>query len=263
MPAPDGAPRLLILGGTGEARVLAAALAGSGIDIVTSLAGRTRNAPPPPGRLRVGGFGGAAGLADYLVAEHIDLVVDATHPFAAEISDNAAAACATTETARLVLARPAWTRAPGDIWIEADNVAEAAALLPRHGRRAFLSTGRRGLEAFAALDGMWFLVRLVDPPATPLPLPDCHVVAARGPFAVADEGRLLDEHRIDVLVCKASGGDATAAKLAAARERGLPVIMIRRPPAPSGRVVPCVDLALAAIRAMLDGPAAGTETRAP
>jgi precorrin-6A/cobalt-precorrin-6A reductase len=161
---------------------------------------------------------------------------------------------------RLVLARPAWRPVAGDVWIEVADLAEAAMVLPRYGRRAFVTTGRRDLDAFAALDEMWFLVRLVDMPDAPLPLPDCRVVAARGPFGVAEERRLLEAHAIDVLVCKASGGAATAAKLVAARALGLPVIMIGRPPPPPGRVVADIEAALDAIRAALDASRAARET---
>jgi precorrin-6A/cobalt-precorrin-6A reductase len=263
MPAPDGRKRLLILGGTGEARALAEALADDGIDLVNSLAGSTRSAAALPGRLRVGGFGGAAGLAAYLAAEAIDLVVDATHPFSTTISANAASACAAAAVPRLALTRSEWRAGPGDRWIAAADAAEAAMLLPRHGRRAFLAIGRRELAAFAHLDEMWFLVRLVDVPETALPLPDCQVVAARGPFGVVAERRLLEEHAIDAIVCKASGGTASAAKLAAARVLGLPVVMLRRPPPPPAPTVAGLDAALAAIRAALDLSFRGHETQVP
>lgn len=266
MPVPEH--RVLILGGTGEARALAGRLAAGvpglpPLDIVSALAGRTRAAMPLPGRVRVGGFGGADGLAAYLRDERIELVIDATHPFATQISANAAAACKAAGVPRLALARLAWQAQPGDIWIEVADAAEAAQVLPRYGRRVFLSTGRRELAAFAALDEMWFLVRLVDPPEAPLPLPDCRVVTGRGPFDAAAERRLLMVNDIDVLVCKASGGAATAAKLAAARDLGLPVVMIRRPAPPPGPVVADVGAAIDALRAALDGSASGHDTRQP
>ena len=268
MPAPETVRRLLILGGTGEARLLAERLAAGApglppLDVVTALAGRTRTAAALPGRIRVGGFGGAGGLAAYLAAEAIDIVIDATHPFAVQMSANAAAACSAAGVARLVLTRPAWNARAGDRWIEVDDAATAAAALPHHGSRAFLSTGRRDLDAFAGCRGVWFLVRLVDRPDAPLPLGDYRVVAARGPFDAADERALLEEHAIDVLVCKASGGVATAAKLTAARALGLPVVMIRRPPSPPGPAAGDVDAAIAALRGMLDELAIGYDTPAP
>jgi precorrin-6A/cobalt-precorrin-6A reductase len=268
MPVPDPVRRLLILGGTSEARALAERLAAGApglppLDIVSSLAGRTRNVAALPGRTRVGGFGGAEGLAAWLVAEAVDIVVDATHPFADRISANAVAACAAAGLPRLALVRPAWRSQAGDRWIEVADTAEAAAILPRHGRRAFLSTGRRDLDAFAGCRDIWFLVRLVERPDSPLPLDACHLVTGRGPFDEHDERVLLETHAIDVLVCKASGGAATAAKLAAARALGLPVVMVRRPPPPPDPVVANVDAAIDALRGMLDVLAAGHDTPFP
>ncbi len=253
---PDHEPRrLLILGGTGEAAALAREAVAAFADrlaVVTSLAGRTRAPPAVPGEVRVGGFGGADGLADYLAHERIDLVVDATHPFAATISANARAACARAGVPRLVLARPPWQRRAGDRWIEVGDVAQAAAELADRGGRAFLTVGVKELHHFARLDGVFCLVRLIERPAAPLPLADHAVVTGRGPFTVADERRLLAAHRIEVVVSKASGGDATYAKIAAAREMGLPVIMVRRPPAPQGERVIGVTAALAWIAERLE-----------
>lgn len=238
--------RLLILGGTAEAVALAAQAAVlPGLDIVTALAGRTRRPVQPAGGLRRGGFGGAAGLADYLRAERIDLVIDATHPFAARISANAVTAAGTVGVPRLCLQRPEWTARPGDRWIAASDSDDAAARLPKLDTRAFLAIGHSGLAAFASVVGVWFLVRLIDPPEAPLPLPNAEIVQARGPFCVDDERALLAAHRIDVLVSKNSGGDATYAKIAAARDLGLPVVMIRRPAPPKGAHVETVDAALA------------------
>jgi precorrin-6A/cobalt-precorrin-6A reductase len=267
MPGPDGQPRLLILGGTGEARALAGRLVAGvpglpPLDVVTSLAGRTQAPAALPGRVQVGGFGGAAGLAGWLRAHAVDVVVDATHPFAAQISAHAVEACAAAGVARLALVRPGWQARPDDRWIEVADLAEAARRLLRHGSRVFLSTGRRDLDAFAGLDAIWFLIRLVDRPDTSLPLARYAIVTGRGPFGVAAERALFVEHRIDALVCKASGGDATAAKLTAARELGLPVMMIRRPPPPPGPSVETVDKAIAVIRTMLDAPLAAHDTAA-
>lgn len=225
--------RTLILGGTGEAAALARALAGR--DVVTSLAGRTATLPDLPGRVRIGGFGGADGLREFLRVEGIGAVVDATHPFAARISAHAAKACAALGVPRLVLARPAWEKVPGDTWIEVDTMAEAAAGLPALGRRAFLTVGSQEAAAFAAVTGVHFVVRLVAP--APPPLAGCTVVTGRGPFSEAGETALLRAHRIDVVVSKASGGDATSPKIAAARGLAVPVLMIRRPPPPPGPAV--------------------------
>jgi precorrin-6A/cobalt-precorrin-6A reductase len=235
MSAPE-APHLLILGGTAEGAALAAALAarfGDGLKVTTSLAGRTPQPAPLPGGLRVGGFGGAAAMAQYLVAERVRLVVDATHPFAIRIAAAAVAACAAAAVPLLAVERAPWPRHPDDRWIEVADLAAAAAALPALGRRVFLTTGGRGLEAFAGLAGHYFLLRLVAPPAVSPPLRDHTVLLGRGPFTLRDERRILDEHAIEVLVAKASGGAATAAKLVAARERGLPVVMVRRPPKPA------------------------------
>jgi precorrin-6A/cobalt-precorrin-6A reductase len=257
--------RLLVLGGTAEAVALAAATIeryGGAIGVTTSLAGRTERPAPVPGGLRIGGFGGAAGLRAYLDAARIDLVIDATHPFAAQISAQAVEACAAAAVARLVVLRPPWPRHPLDRWIEVDDLAAAAALVPRLGRRVWLTIGHRELAAFAALRDLHFLVRLVDPPATPLPLASCEVVLGRGPFNLAEERLILARHGIDVLVAKASGGDATAAKLIAARERDLPVVMLRRPPPPPGPRVDGVASALAWLDARLarSRPGTGEET---
>lgn len=234
--------RVLILGGTAEAAALAAALAAvPGLEAISSLAGRTRAAGQGvAGSVRLGGFGGPEGLAAYLRAERIALVVDATHPFATGISAHAEAACAAVGAPRLTLRRAPWQAAAGDRWIAAETAAAAAALLPRLGRRAFLTVGTGSVAAFAACRGAWFLVRLVDPPRRPLPLADHTVVLGRGPFTVADETALMRRHRIDVLIAKASGGPATAAKLEAARMLGLPVVMIARPPPASGPAVETV-----------------------
>jgi precorrin-6A/cobalt-precorrin-6A reductase len=236
--------RLLILGGTAEAVQLAAACAARpGLEVISSLAGRTRAPGLPPGEVRIGGFGGAGGLARFLTARGIDRVIDATHPFAARIGAHAEQACREAAVPRLRLLRPPWTRESGDHWIEVADLAEAARRLPELGRRIFLTVGHQDLGAFARFD-LWFLVRTIEPPGV-LPLRDAEWLAGRGPFTVEDELRLLRAHAIDVLVTKASGGRATYAKLAAARQLGLPVVMVRRPPPPSGPVVHSVEAALA------------------
>ncbi|MEV8031631.1 cobalt-precorrin-6A reductase [Streptomyces sp. NPDC086182] len=238
-------PHVLLLGGTTEARELAAELsARPGVRVTTSLAGRVSRPGALEGDVRTGGFGGADGLARWLREHGVDAVVDATHPFASGITANAARAAAATGIPAVVLRRPGWRPGPGDRWHQADSLAEAATLLPELGRRVFLTTGRLGLAAFADLTRIHFLVRSVEAPEPPLP-PDTEVLLARGPFTVDDEKSLLRGHRVDVLVTKDSGGAATAAKLAAARDLGLPVVVVRRPPLPEDvSAVPDVASAL-------------------
>lgn len=227
---------VLILGGTTEARRLAERLAAEappGLRVTNSLAGRVSAPRTPPGEVRVGGFGGAGGLAAWLHEHTVDLLIDATHPFAGTISSNAAQAAAITHVPLLALRRPGWVPVEGDVWHGAGSLAEAAGLLPSLGRRVFLTTGRTGLAAFAGLDDLWFLVRSVDPPEAPCPS-RMEVLLERGPFTLDGERELLRRHRIDVLVTKDSGGAATAPKLTAAREAGLPVVVVRRPAMPEG-----------------------------
>ncbi|MGW2640646.1 cobalt-precorrin-6A reductase [Streptomyces sp. NPDC001348] len=227
-------PHVLILGGTTEARRLAAELtARGGLRVTTSLAGRVTRPGTPEGEVRTGGFGGADGLSDWLREHHVDAVVDATHPFAARITANAARAATSASVPLLVLRRPGWRPVEGDRWHPVPSLGAAAEALPALGRRVFLTTGRLGLKAFAHLDDLHFVARSVEPPEPPVP-PGLEVLLARGPFTVADELRLLRGHRIDVLVTKDSGGEATAAKLTAARQLGLPVVVVRRPPLPEG-----------------------------
>ncbi|WP_405792957.1 cobalt-precorrin-6A reductase [Streptomyces sp. NBC_01506] len=242
--------RVLILGGTAEARHLADALAAEAphVRVTTSLAGRVTNpGTPAAGDVRVGGFGGPDALAAWLRAHRIDVLVDATHPFAATISTHAARAVAASATDLFALRRPGWPAHPQDRRHPARSLADAAARLPALGTRVFLTTGRQGLAAFAGpeLDGLHFVVRTVEPPEPPLPR-STHILLDRGPYTVEGERALLLEHRVDVLVTKDSGGSATAAKLTAARELGLPVVMVERPPAPEGVPhVPDVRTALA------------------
>jgi precorrin-6A/cobalt-precorrin-6A reductase len=231
--------RVLLLGGTGEARRLAALLSAERVDVVSALAGRVRTPLRPPGRVRIGGFGGATGLAEWLLAERIDAVVDATHPFAATITAHAVTASSATGIPLVVLRRPGWQPAGGDDWHWVATVAAANDLLPDLGRRVFLATGRGDLAAFAHRDDLWFLLRAVEPPTPPMPR-HALLLLARGPFDVAGERALLREHRIDVLVSRDSGGERTAAKLAAARALRLPVLLARRPPLPGGTGVPVV-----------------------
>ena len=221
--------RVLILGGTQEAFQLAEHLAAQGgVDFISSLAGRTREPRMPKGQVRTGGFGGAEGLACYLREEHITHLVNATHPFAAQMSTNAVAAAETAGIPLLRLLRPAWTARRDDRWVAARDAAEAAEQCRREGGRIFLTLGSGEIDAFAEIHNAHFLVRMVDAPER-LPLRDCHVITARGPFSLQEEMRLLAEHHIGLIVAKNSGGDATYAKIEAARRMGLPVIMIERP----------------------------------
>ncbi len=244
--------RILLLGGTGDSRRLAERLQGrAGLDVITSLAGRTEQPATIPGGLRIGGFGGVDALAAYLQDEDVDLLVDATHPYAARISANAAAACRRTGTPRLLLARPPWREVPGDRWIRVPDATAAARALPGLARRVFLAVGRGELEAFAGLPEIWFLVRTVDAPGEELPLERYEVVLGRGPFEENGERALFLLHGIEGLVTKNSGGEATYAKIAVARELGLPVVMIERPAHEAGETVGTVEEALARIETLL------------
>ena len=230
---------ILILGGTAEARELAAALDAAGVPVMSSLAGRVARPRLPAGDVRSGGFGGPEGLAHWLREHRAEAVVDATHPFAERISSSAAQACPLAEVPLLRLQRPGWSAGEGDRWHWADDHGAAAAAIPALGERVLLTTGRQSLAAFASIADAWFLVRCVEPPATPLP-PRHRLLLDRGPYTVEGELALIDEHGIDVVVTKDSGGEHTAAKLEAARRRGLPVIVIRRPPRPEVATVETV-----------------------
>ena len=224
---------VLVLGGTAEARQLAAELVAAGTDVLTSLAGRVRDPALPAGRVRVGGFGGVAGLAEFLRTHAISAVVDATHPFAATIGANAAAAAARTGVPLLRLERPGWSghpRATTWTWVADTDSARAAADAYA---RPFLTTGRQSLKTFLPWADRSVLVRVVDPPEFPVPA-RWTVLTARGPYTYADERRLLVGHGTDVLLTKDSGGIHTAAKLDAAADLGIPVVVIARPPRPAG-----------------------------
>ena len=238
------AGNVLLLGGTAEARALAEQLHTAGIRVISSLAGRVARPRLPVGEVRVGGFGGPEALAAWLVEHAIDAVVDATHPFAERISASAAQACAATGVPLLRLERPGWTAQAGDDWHWVDDLGQAAATVPRLGSRVLLTSGRQGLAAFAGDAETWYLIRCVDPPDVALP-PRHEVRLDRGPYTVEGELGLIDEHEIDLLVTKDSGGSLTEAKLAAARRRKLPVIVVRRPPRPGVPTVATVGAAAA------------------
>ncbi len=235
-------PRVLILGGTGEGAAVARLLDGRAV-VTNSLAGRTRRPAALAGRVRIGGFGGAAGLARFLREERIERLIDATHPFAARISAHARAAADRAGVPRLAVARPMWRREPGDRWLCVADAAAAAAALAGLPDTVFLTLGPGGLQAFAGLRNRRFLLRRIDP--GPSPLPGAAVLLARGPFDLASERRLFDDYGIRTLVARASGGAATEAKIAVARERGLPVVMIRRPPPEPGPCTASVEEAAA------------------
>ena len=228
---------------------------GGGVRVVSSLAGRTSRPLLPPGEVRIGGFGGVDGLVRYLREQRIDAVVDATHPFAAGMTGNAAAAAAETGIPLLVLRRPGWQEQPGDRWHRVGGLAAAADLLPALGSRVFLTTGRQSIAAFAALDELSFVSRSVEPPVPPMPR-RLEVVLERGPFSLGSERELMRRHRVEVLVTKDSGG--AAAKLDAARELRIPVVMVDRPPLPPGvPVALTVDAAVEWLASLSPGTSVG------
>jgi len=241
--------RILILGGTTEARQLAGKLAArDDLSITLSLAGRTENPVAQNVPTRVGGFGGAGGLAAYLNDMRIDLLIDATHPYAAQISANAAEAARQTGMPIVALRRPGWEPVAGDRWTLVDTVAEAAEALGVVPRRVFLALGRQEVSAFEAAPQHHYLIRSVDPVEPKLAVPDAEYLLARGPFREADERALLESHRIDVVVSKNSGSEATYGKIAAARALGIDVVMVRRPALPD---VPSAE-SVEALAAMVD-----------
>jgi len=228
--------RLLLLGGTTEASHLAAALAEARIPALFSYAGRTEAPRTQPLPMRVGGFGGITGLTAFLRAEAITHVIDATHPFAAQMSRNAIAACAEADVPLCAFERAPWAAQPGDRWIHVPDIAAAVAALPEPPARIFLAIGKQSLEAFAAKPQHHYLLRLVDPPQAPLPLLRAEAVIARGPFDATGDEALLVAHAITHVVAKNAGGAGAAAKLIAARALGLPVILIDRPALPAREV---------------------------
>ncbi|MET3660732.1 cobalt-precorrin-6A reductase [Aquamicrobium ahrensii] len=225
--------RILILGGTAEARQTAERLAAAPeLHVTLSLAGRTENPVRQPVPVRIGGFGGAEGLARHLAEQRIELLIDATHPYAARISANAAEAAKRAGVPILALRRPGWRHGEGDRWTWADDVTDAVRALGAAPRRVFLSIGRQEVGVFAAAPQHFYLIRSVDPVEPPLAVPNAHYLLARGPFAVEAEHELLALHGVDAIVSKDSGGSASYGKIAAARTLGIEVIMIRRPELP-------------------------------
>jgi precorrin-6A/cobalt-precorrin-6A reductase len=237
--------RVLILGGTTEASALARLLADdSRFDTTLSLAGRTSAPIAQPVATRVGGFGGVEGQVRYLRDHAIDAVIDATHPYAAQISANAVAASAQAGVALASLVRPPWQRQEGDRWQEVASTQDAATQLGPVPRRVFLSLGRQDLHLFAAAPQHHYIARLIETPQQAKLPPDLVLLRQRGPFDLEAERRLLVDERIEVVVSKNSGGDATYAKIAAGRALGLPVVMIARPDKPAGHVVTSVEAAV-------------------
>ncbi len=216
---------------------MARAIADARLDGVYSYAGRTETPMGQPMHMRVGGFGGVDGLRAYLAAEGITHVIDATHPFAAQMSSNAVTACAAQGLPLIALERAPWVAADGDRWTHVADIPAAVEALAGPARRVFLAIGRQHLEPFAAQPQHHYLLRLVDAPTGPLPLPLTKVVVARGPFDLASDSALLRDHGTDLVVAKNAGGKGAVAKIAAARALGLPVLMIDRPVVPARKVV--------------------------
>jgi precorrin-6A/cobalt-precorrin-6A reductase len=244
--------KVLILGGTGDAVKLAAQLAHiPTIEVISSLAGRTKKPAALVGQVRIGGFGGAEGLAKYLQENAIDILIDATHPCAGQITVNGEIASQLVNIPHLMLVRPQWERVTGDHWIEVETIAAAAMAIPELVRRVFITSGRQQLEPFLERSRlypnlepeMWYLIRSIDPPD--LELPNSKLLLDRGPFNLEQERRLLREYQIEAIVSKNSGGEATYAKVVAARELGIPIIMVQRPASPEGEKVASIAEAIA------------------
>jgi precorrin-6A/cobalt-precorrin-6A reductase len=233
--------KILILGGTADGLAMTKVVSELlGMDVVYSLAGATKSPNLPNCRTRVGGFGGVEGLSQYLQEEKIDGLIDATHPYASRMANHAAQACEESKVPRIKFLRPAWNPVPGDDWRGVENAIEAAELIPEISKRIFLATGHKVLSAFKNLNESWFLVRLVDAPKVEISLQKHQLILGRGPFDLEAEIELLRIHKIDAVVSKNSGG-STYAKIEAARNLEIPVIMIDRPESPKGLVVDSLD----------------------
>ena len=242
--------KILILGGTGDAVKLAAKLATVlEIEVISSLAGRTRKPAALVGQVRIGGFGGATGLANYLQENSIDILIDATHPCAGQITINGAIASQLANIPHLMLVRPEWEKVTGDNWIEVESVEAAAQAIPELVKRVFITSGRQQLEPFLQRSHIWYLMRSIDPPD--IELPNSEVLLDRGPFNLEQERKLLQDYQIEAIVSKNSGGSATYAKIVAARELGIPVVMVQRPTRPEGEKVTDIKEAIAWLIAQL------------
>ena len=242
--------KILILGGTGDAVKLAAKLATvPEIEVISSLAGRTRKPAALVGQVRIGGFGGATGLANYLQENSIDVLIDATHPCAGQITCNGAIASQLANIPHLMLVRPQWEKVRGDNWIEVESVEAAAQAIPESVKRVFITSGRQQLEPFLQRSHIWYLMRSIDPPD--IELPNSKVLLDRGPFNLEQERQLLQDYQIEAIVSKNSGGSATYAKIIAARELDVPVVMVQRPARPEGEKVNDIEEAIAWLLAQL------------
>jgi len=240
--------KILILGGTGDAVKLAAKLATiSEIEVISSLAGRTKKPAALVGQVRIGGFGGAEGLANYLQQNSIDILIDATHPCAGQITHNGAIASHIANIPHLMLVRPQWERVTGDEWIEVESVEAASKAIPKSVNRIFITSGRQQLEPFLQRSQVypetWYLMRSIDPPE--IELPNSKMLLDRGPFSLDQERKLLRDYQIQAIVSKNSGGDATYAKIIAARELGIPIVMVQRPARAEGEKVTSIEEAIA------------------
>jgi len=250
-------PHVLILGGTAEARRLATLVHdrfGEKIRLTSSLAGRTRRPVEISGDVRTGGFGGVPGLVDYIEAEAVSMLIDATHPFAATISRHAAEAVDKSgEAPRLRLSRPPWVQPEGlNAHVVPDMDAVASALRSGGAKRVLVTTGVQNLAVFASLPDIWFLVRQIEAHEKPLPMENADIIVQKPPFSVEGEVALMQDHNIDTVITKESGGEATAAKLQAATELGIRTILIKRPPEPPGDKVATPKEALAWIEARVE-----------
>ncbi|WP_020178696.1 cobalt-precorrin-6A reductase [Methylopila sp. M107] len=247
----DDAPRILILGGSSDGFAAAETFMAAGYSVTTSFAGVTETRRAPVGIFRVGGFGGVSGLVAYLAVENIDLIVDATHPYATQIKANAREASILSGVPLVHVVRPAWTPEPGDDWRFAPDLATAAAMTPVTFGPCFLTVGRSKIAPFANRHDVRFLIRTVDPPAFAFDHPTTLIIQGRGPFSIDDERALFEKYGVGCLVTANSGGDGAAAKLAVARERGVPVVIVDRQPPPEGLVVTTATEALAVGRDLL------------
>ncbi len=246
--------KVLILGGTGDAVKLATKSANiPEIEVISSLAGRTKKPSALVGQVRIGGFGGAEGLANYLRENAIDFLIDATHPCAGQITINGAIASQKSNIPHLMLVRPQWEKISGDHWIEVESVEAAAQAIPASIHRIFITSGRQQLEPFLQRSQIypdtWYLMRSIDPPD--IELPNSQVLLDRGPFSLEQERTLLREYRIEAIVSKNSGGSATYAKIIAARELGIPIVMVQRPEMPEGEKVASIEEAILWLRSQL------------
>ena len=237
---------ILILGGTREASMIASELVDRGHRVVTSLAGRTRSPKPLKGETRIGGFGGTEGLSEFLRKNEITLLVDATHPYATRISEAASTACEENRVRRLQFLRPPWSPVAGDNWQFVATGEEASKTLPQNSV-CFLAVGSQHLSPFVTRDDVRFILRTVDSPEEPLEFENHELITGLPSNSARDEQSILERHGVTHIVCRNSGGTGAYAKLSAARELSIPVIMISRPAPPEGKTFKKVEELLAFI----------------